>query len=138
MFLTLLIVTFAIAVAASSFVARLFDKPIASILRRIIAEELSAAWHRYIKFAMFVAGISGGVRIWELEKYITPRGKDGQVVVLNSDRWILEVYRTVIGTFQSVVWLLLVVFVVALIAFVMVRGSEIRHGRLSSAKERPL
>ncbi|MBI2952430.1 hypothetical protein HYY27_10055 [bacterium] len=137
MFLTLLIVTFAIAVAASSFVARLFDKPIASILRRIIAEELSAAWHRYIKFATFVAGISGGVRIWELEKYITPRGKDGQVVVLNSDRWILEVYRTVIGTFQSVVWLLLVVFVVALIAFVVVRGFEIKHGRLSSAKECP-
>jgi hypothetical protein len=135
MFLTLLIVTFAIAVVASSFVARLFDKPIASILRRIIAEELSAAWHRYIKFAMFVAGISGGVRIWELEKYITPRGKDGEIVVLNHDRWVLEVYRTVIGTFQSVVWLLLVVFVVALIAFVMVRGSEIRQGRLSSSSE---
>jgi hypothetical protein len=134
MFLTLLVVTFAIAVAASSFVARLFDKPIASILRRIIAEELSAAWHRYIKFAMFVAGISGGVRIWELEKYITPRGKDGEIIVLNHDRWVLEVYRTIIGTFQSVVWLLLVVFVVALIAFVMVRGSEIRQGRLSSSE----
>jgi len=135
MFLTLLVVTFAIAVAASSFVARLFDKPIASILRRIIAEELSSAWHRYIKFAMFVAGISGGVRIWELEKYITPRGKDGQIVVLNHDRWILEVYRTVIGTFQSIVWMLLVVFVFALIAFVVVRGFEIKHGRLSSSHD---
>lgn len=136
MFLTLLVVTFVIAVVASSFVARLFDKPIASILRRIIAEELSSAWHRYIKFAMFVAGISGGVRIWELEKYITPRRGDGEVIVLNQDRWVLEVYRTVIGTFQSVVWLLLVVFVVALIAFVMVRGSEIKHGAFKNGAGR--
>jgi hypothetical protein len=139
MFLTLLIVTFIIAVAASAFVVRLFDQPIASIMRRIIAEDLSAAWHRYITFAMFVAGISGGVRIWELERYITPsvapKGERGEILALNSDRWVLEVYRTVIGTFQSIVWMLLVVFVFALLAFVVVRGFEIRQGRLPSASK---
>ena len=89
----------------------------------------SSAWQRYIKFAIYVVGISGGVRIWELEKYITPRGKDAEPVVLNMDRWTLEVYRTVIETLQSIAWMLLVFFVFALIAYVVMRGFELRHAR---------
>ena len=40
MFVTLLIVAFLIAMAVSFGVLRLFDRPVASILRRIVAEEL--------------------------------------------------------------------------------------------------
>jgi hypothetical protein len=40
---------------------------------------------------------------------------------LNTDRWTLEVYRTVIETLQSIAWMLLVFFVAALIAYVVVR-----------------
>src|ERR1044071_5351242 len=98
MFIVLLLVTLAIALAVSYFVTKLFDRPIAAILARIVAEELSTAWQRYITFAIYVVGISGGVRIWELEKYITPRAKDDPALILNSDRWVLEVYRTVIET----------------------------------------
>jgi hypothetical protein len=50
------------------------------------------------------------------------------LVVLNSDRWVLEIYRTIIGTLQSAAWLLFVFFVFALIAYVIVRGFELRHG----------
>ena len=127
MFLTLLAVTFAVAALCSTAVARLFDRPIGAILSRIVVDELSSAWHRYITFALYVVGISGGVRIWDLEKYITPHSKDVAVPVLNSERWVLEVYRTVIETLQSVAWLLLVVFLVALIAYVVVRGFELRR-----------
>lgn len=129
MFLTLLVATFTIAVLSSFAVARLFDKPIAAILSRIVAEELSAAWHRYIKFAIYVVGVSGGVRIWELEKYITARSQDTEIPVLNLERWVLEIYRTVIGTLQSVAWMLLVFFVFALVAYVIVRVFEMRRGR---------
>lgn len=129
MFLTLLLVTFAIAVAASFGAVRLFDKPIGAILGRIVAEELAGAWQRYITFAIYVVGISGGVRIWELEKYITPRRKEAAPIVLNADRWILEVYRTVIETLQSIAWMLLVFFVFALVAYVVVRGFELRRGK---------
>src|SRR3989337_1088475 len=101
MIVTLLLVTFAIAAGVSFSVSRLFDRPIAGILTRIVAEELSSAWQKYIRFAIYVVGISGGVRIWELEKYITPRGKDDPALVLNMDRWTLEVYRTIIETLQS-------------------------------------
>ena len=114
MFLTLLGVTFLIAVICSAITAQLFDKSIRTILDRVVAEDrLSAVWHRYVKFAIYVVGISGGVRIWDLEKYITPQTKGQLPIVLNSDRWVLEVYRTIIGTLQSVAWMLLLFFAVA-------------------------
>ena len=128
MFITLLAVTFAIALVTSLFVVRLFQVPIRTILDRIVSPELSGAWHRYLSFAVVVVGVSGGVRIWELEKYITARARDAEPILLNSDRWVLEVYRTLIGTLQSTAWILLVFFVFALIAYVIVRGFELRRG----------
>ena len=128
MFITLLIVTFLLSIVTSFGVAALFNRPIGAILNRIVAEELSSAWHKYIKFAIYVVGVSGGVRIWDLEKYITPREEDAEIIVLNVERWTLEVYRTLIGTLQSVAWMLLVFFVFALVAYVVVRGFELRRG----------
>lgn len=131
MFITLLLVTFAISVVACAAVVWLFQKPVSAILSRIIADELSSAWQRYLTFAIFVVGVSGGVRIWELEKYITgtPDTAEGLPVVLNTDRWVLEVYRTLIQTLQSIAWLLLVFFVFALIAYVIMRGFELRQDK---------
>lgn len=127
MFITLLIVTFFIALGVSFIVERVFNRHIGIILARIVSEELSTAWHRYIRFAIYVVGISGGVRVWELEKYITPPADATQALVLNAERWILEVYRTVIATLQSVAWMLLVFFLFALIAYVVVRAMELKH-----------
>ncbi|OGT82096.1 MAG: hypothetical protein A3H91_10315 [Gammaproteobacteria bacterium RIFCSPLOWO2_02_FULL_61_13] len=128
MFLTLLIVTFALALFVAFIVVRVFTRPIDSILRRLIADDIHMAWLRYMKFAIYVVGVSSGVRIHELEKYITPNRwqKDAQVVALTTDRWILELYRTVIETLQGSAWLLLVFFVIALIAYVIVRVFELR------------
>lgn len=131
MFFTLLIVTLLIAAVVSFGVVRLFDRPVGSILRRIVADELSGAWHRYIKFAAYVVGISGGVRIHELERYISAPKKDEEVLVLTSERWTLEVYRTVIETLQGIAWMLLLVFVVALVAYVLARGFELKRDRAS-------
>ena len=126
MFLSLLGVTFLIALVVSFLLARIFTNPMGTILRRIIAEEISGAWLKYLKFVVYVVGISSGVRIWELEKYITPpAGRDNpQIVALNGERWVFEVYRTVIGTLQGVAWMLLVFFVFALLAYVLVKRRE--------------
>mgnify|MGYP001252676945 CR=1 FL=1 len=127
MFMTLLAATFAIALTVSGLVFLLFLRPLRAILHRVIAEQISNAWLRYMAFAMLVVGVSGGVRVWDLEKYITPRPEEASVITLNAERWGLEVYRTVIGTLQSEAWLLLVFFVFALIAYVITRGLELRH-----------
>jgi O-antigen/teichoic acid export membrane protein len=68
MFITLLAVTFLIAFVVSSVVVIVFGRPIGKILGRIISDEISKAWLRYLKFAIYVTGISSGVRIWDLEE----------------------------------------------------------------------
>ncbi len=124
MFVTLLLVTFAVAVASSFTVVKIFDRSINTILSRIVADEIASAWAKYLKFAIYVVGVSGGVRIWELEKYITPHGAEAEAIVLTGSRWTLEIYRTIIETLQSVAWMLLIFFLFALIAYVIARGRE--------------
>ena len=127
MFILLLGVTFAIAIVVSFIVVRLFRQSISKILNRVVAEEISSAWVRYLTFAIYVVGVSGGVRVWDLEKFITPRPEETEIIVLNTERWVLEVYRTGIGTLQSIAWMLLVFFVFALVAYVIVRAVEARR-----------
>ena len=134
MFLTLLGVTFLISALVSVVVIVAFDNPMRVIMQRIIGDEISSAWVRYLKFALLVTGISSGVRIFELEKYITPpETKDAVVVVLTRDRWVLEVYRTIIEALEGLAWVLLVFFVIALLAFVIVRIFEMRKARTVSS-----
>jgi hypothetical protein len=126
MFITLLVVTFLVSLLVCSIVVGIFTKPMGSILGRVISDEISQAWLRYLKFAIYVVGISSGVRVWDLEKYITPvAGKE--TIPLTHDRWVLEVYRSIIGSLEGPAWLLLVFFVFALIAFVIVRAFELRR-----------
>ncbi|MBM4167011.1 MAG: hypothetical protein FJ218_08875 [Ignavibacteria bacterium] len=127
MFITLLAVNFLLAFAISFLIVRIFKKPIDAILQRLISEEIFSAWSKYIKFAIYVVGVSGGVRVWDLEKYITPQNEKREVVQLIQERWILEIYRTIIETMQSIAWMLLVFFIFALLAFVVVKGMELRN-----------
>lgn len=127
MFFTLLLVTFGLSVAVSFGVALLFKKPIGEIFHRIIKDPISVAWQKYITFATYVVGISGGVRIYQLERYISARHKDTEILELTVERWTIEVYRTIIETLQSIAWMYLVIFIFALIAYVIVRGFELKN-----------
>lgn len=127
-----MLVNFLIAVTVSVIVISLFSKPINSILSRIINDPINTAWSKYIKFSGMVVGISSGVRIYEIEKYITPAVYDKEqiIVQLTRDRWILEVYRTIIETLQGIAWMMLVFFVMALFSYVIVRWSEVKYNKI--------
>ena len=127
MFVLLLIVNLVVSVIVCALLAQAFKKPLTGILQRLIAEDIHAAWKKYLTFALYVVGISGGVRVWDLEKYITPKKEGAAVLELTSDRWVLELYWTIIGTLQSVAWMLLVFFLFALIAYVIVKGQELKR-----------
>lgn len=130
MFLTLLVVTFLISVFVSFLVVALFKRPIDTILKRIIADQISGAWTQYITFGLYVVGISSGVRLYDLERYVNePPFQNGKIISLTRDRWILEVYRTIISALQGLAWVLLVFFIVALMAFVIVRVFELRRAK---------
>ena len=128
MLISLLLVTFLISLLVSFITARIFNQPLKSILERIIPEAISAAWLKYLHFAIYVVGISNGVKIWELEKYISPQvlGEEGAEIILslNPNRWALEIYRTVIGTLSGIAVMLLVFFIFALVAYVIIRIFE--------------
>jgi hypothetical protein len=130
MFLSLLLVTFLVALGVSALTVRLFAPSIDGILKRIITDAISTAWLKYMTFAIYVVGISKGVRVYDLERYVNPERwspeQGGGPLTLNTSRWVLEVYRTVIESLQGIAWLLLVFFVFALIAYVIVRGLEMR------------
>jgi hypothetical protein len=129
MIITLLLTTFLIALAVASIVVFIFTKPIDSILKRVVPAEISSAWAKYLKFALYIVGIGGGVRVWDFEKYLTAVEPYKDIVPLTPDRWVLEIYLTLIGTLQSSSMVLLVFFVFALIAVVIVRAFETRTGK---------
>lgn len=135
MVITLLLTTFVIALAVASIVVFIFSKPIDSILKRVVPIEISSAWAKYLKFAIYVVGIGGGVRVWDFEKYLTPMDPYREIVQLTSDRWMLEIYQTIIGALESCSTVLLVFFVFALIAVVIIRAFETRVGKAKSQKQ---
>jgi hypothetical protein len=132
MFFVLLVLTLGVALATSLLIVFLFRKPIRQILDRVIGEEIASGWHRFLLFAIFVVGVSSGVQIWKLEQYVHPERfgpREGGVVpplTLDGPSLGLEIYRTIIQTLQGVAWALLVFFVVALIAFAIIRRGETR------------
>ena len=126
MIITLFVTTFIMAVAVASLVVFVFNRPIDGILKSVVPTDISYAWARYLKFAIYVVSIGGGVRVWDFEKYLTLQEPYKELVQLTSERWMLEIYQTIIGTLQSTAMVLLVFFVFALIAVVLVRLFESR------------
>ena len=124
MFFILLLVTFTIAAAVSIGVVHFFKDSILKILIKIVSDELAHAWNKYIRFAAYVVGISGGIRIHQLERYLDTPPEGIEKKQLTTEVWTLEVYRTIIETLQSLAWMLFLVFIVALIAFVISRAFE--------------
>jgi len=130
MFLSLLGVTFIVAFVVCFIVSRIFSGPIDSILERIVTKDISYAWAKYLKFAIYVVGISGGVRIYALENYLREPTENFTPPALTTDRWVLEIYRTIVESLQSIAWMLLVFFVFALIAYVIVVALKHRSNQL--------
>ena len=134
MFYYLIITTFVLALSVSLLVMWLFSGSINSILARIIHDPIHNAWAKYTKFAGTVVGTSSGIRIYDMEKYISPLTYTGTgenqksvIIELTQERWFLEIYRTIIETLQGLAWMMLLFFMVSLFAYVIVRWSEIKY-----------
>jgi hypothetical protein len=132
MIIGLLVVTLLAAVGVSVLAAVIFARPIRRIMHRIIPEDISVSWVRYLLFAVFVVGVGGGVNVRHLERYITPRS-DGEVLALTGERWLLELYSTAIGALGAITWMLLLFFGFALVAYVFVRAAELRRAEATGA-----
>ncbi len=134
MIILLFLTTFVIAFLISFIVVALFNKSIENILKRVVPDEISYAWLRYMRFAIFVFGIGGGVRVWDMEKYLTSQEPSKELVQLTGYRWVLEIYQTIISTLQSTAGILLAFFIIGLIAVVVVRIFESRNSKNETPK----
>ena len=126
-FILLLTVSLLVAIIVTTIVVLFFRKHVDKILGRIIQDEISTAWGKFITFALYVIGISSGVNVWRLEKIIVPEGEGIIKPVLNAEYWGLTIYRTIIDTLGGMAWALFLFFVVALIAFVIVKKKEVKQ-----------
>ncbi len=128
MFVSLLISSLLLSAAVCIVINLIFRKTVHGLLQRTVPEDLAAAFQRYLQFAIYVIGIGGGVRFYQIERYVYPSDpdKNGKItqIVLNSDRWTLEMVRTVIETLQSIAWLLFLFFLIMLIAYLIVSNRK--------------
>lgn len=126
MIFLLLLSTFIAGFLVAFVVNLFFKKPISQILKKLIDDEIYTSWVKYMIFAIYVVGISSGVNLWNMEKYINPIDKNSAIYQIDSIRWSFEIYRSVINSLTSLAWLLLVFFIVALIVFVIKKIFEKR------------
>lgn len=122
MFYALLLVTFSLALVVSLFVGTVFRTPVTLLLGRILGDEIGEAWGRYTPIALAIAGVAGGVPMFELERMVGL--SSAKALVLNGEQWVLTVYGTVIATLGSVAGALMLFFVVCVIAQVFIRRGE--------------
>ena len=128
-FLLLLVVTLAVSVGVAAVVLAFFRKPIDRVFTRILGSEISSAWRKFLTFALFVVGVSSGVNVGRLEEFLRPIEGTTTRPALTPEYWGLEIYRTVIQTLGGMAWALLLFFIAALVAFVVVRRGEMKTGR---------
>lgn len=139
MFYLLILSNFIIAALTSAIIIWMFSKSINNIMERIINDAINVTWAKYTKFAGLVVGISSGIRIYEMEKYITPityynNAEKSTILELTTERWFLEIFRTLVETVQGLAWMFFVFFVISLLAYVVVRVSELKYAKKEDAK----
>ncbi|WGS64255.1 hypothetical protein [Marinitoga aeolica] len=125
---------FIVSILISWIIAKVFNSPIKKILEKIINDPISDAWRKYLIFAIYITGISSGVRIWEIERYfgVSEVAREGGEIIqkaisLTPERWTLEILRTIIEALQGISVMLLIFFIFALIAFVIMKAIESKH-----------
>jgi hypothetical protein len=139
MFVALFAVSFVLALALSITVAWISREAIDSILRRFVTDfAVRAGFEKYIRFAIVVVGISGGTRVRVLQEYLAASdlNKAAMATQLTQEFWVMEIYRTILGTLEGIATLLLVCIFMALIAPVVVRMLKLEPAKTHEEQQR--
>lgn len=142
-YLILLVFPLVCAVFISFCVVKVFEKPIFAISRRIIQDRINVAFTKYVKYATYLFGISGGlIGHWSeeymLDNYLSELTLDSQTSALNDDLmtdlrenlWLIMICSMIMvritGTLHAIAQMYLVLFVIALISYIIVKIFEQR------------
>ena len=125
MFYFLILGNFVLVMCVSLLVMKVFSKSVDRILQRIIKDDISLEWSKYIKFSALVVGISSGMPTYSLSQYLPNENVEKfKPLVLTSERMVLEIYQTVIETLQGMAYAYCLFFVIALLAYVVIKRGE--------------
>jgi len=144
MSLILLVAEVILSLGISWYVVRLLSQPTEKILNRITSsDEISRAWLKFVKFAIYVAGVSGGVKLTEkdIEEFLTIIERDtGRVnpftYMYMLSRIALEICMAVIGALRGIFWFLAYFFIALAIAFIIVRAIELIKSKPADTQDR--
>lgn len=140
MFVALFAASFVLALALSITVAWISREAIDSVLRRFVADyAVRAGFEKYIRFAIVVVGISGGTRVRVLQEYLAASdlNRAAMAAQLTQEFWVMEIYRTILGTLEGIATLLLVCIFLALIAPVVVRMLKLEPVKTREEQQKP-
>lgn len=107
-----------------------FSKSINAILTSVLPKELALAWSSYMRYMIVVVGLGGGVRIYNYEKYLESSPPN-----LTTERWVLELYETLLNTLSSIGWLVFWLFLAAMIVFISVKMRDKKKTMLNEGHE---
>ena len=124
-----LIVPLLVAAIVSFCVVKVFEKPIAAILSRIIRDEVNRFFIKYVKLATYLVGISRGVRIFQLYEDVRKLTVDNQDFDWGNILWMSGIYGTIIGTLQAIVHIYLWLFLLLSFLYLMVKTLELLEAK---------
>ena len=124
----LFLVSLVLALAISITLAWASKDAVEHILHRFLADRISHAICKYLRFAIVVAGISDGTRAGALRDYVNASSLDRDAIAaqLTQEFWGLELYRTAIGTLEGILWLMLIFSLGVMIAIILIRRADLK------------
>ncbi|HXT02171.1 MAG TPA: hypothetical protein VN915_15970 [Elusimicrobiota bacterium] len=110
---TIMAFSFASALVIAGCVVLFFSGAIDEALARVVPPEMTAAWRRYAKFALFVVALVGGLRVSELASLVALRVPG--TPPLTGGQAFLEILKSIAGSLAASAIALLAFFVATLV-----------------------
>jgi len=119
MFVLLFVASLLLSFGVAFLVAWGSRDPIENVLHHFFPANISSALAKYLQLATILIGVTSGARIRALQEYISAPdyNKSAMTAQLTQEFWVMEFYRTVIGTLEGILWL---IFLFALAVFAVV------------------
>ena len=126
MFVVLFLVTLVVALIVSYIIAKASSYPIENVLNHFFASHLSAAFAKYLQLAIVLVGVCAGTRARALQDYISAPDYNKRVMLeqLTQEFWVMELYRTVVGTLEGILWLMFLFALVVIVAVAIMRKNH--------------
>jgi heme A synthase len=139
MFVVLFLVSLVVAFGVSFAIAKASNHPLENTLHHFFAPHISTAFAKYLQLAIIIIGVCSGTRVRALQEYISSPEYMQRAMAdkLTQEFWTMELYRTVVGTFEGILWLIFLFALAVVVAVVIMRKNHSPNVHPAEAESRP-